>query len=115
MDTPEKLQKIIDAQIQRAVDVVAKLRARGVQVLFVRPPTAGRYLEFDNKVFARSRTWDVLLARTGAPGIHFEDYPEMQGLELPEWSHLSAADAQRYTEALYRIIERDYWKRDQAH
>ena len=109
MDTPEKLQKLIDTQIQRAVDAVTKLRARGVQVLFVRPPTAGRYLEFDNMVFPRARTWDVLLARTGAPGIHFEDYPELQGLELPEWSHLKAADAERFTAALYRIIARDYW------
>ncbi len=111
MDSPEKLQKIIDAQIQRAVDVVAKLRARGVQVLFVRSPTAGRYLEFDNKVFPRAKTWDVLLARTGAPGIHFEDYPELQGMDVPEWSHLSHADADRFTIALYRIIERDYWPR----
>ena len=110
MDTPEKLQKLIDTQIQRAVDAVAKLRARGVQVLFVRPPTAGRYLEFDNKLFPRAKTWDVLLARTGAPGIHFEDYPELQGLELPEWSHLKAADADRYTEALATIIHRDFWK-----
>ncbi len=108
LDTPEKLQKVIDTQIQRAVDAVAKLRARGVQVLFVRPPTSGRYLEFDNKVFPRAKTWDVLLARTGAPGIHFENYPELQGLDLPEWSHLSHADADRFTEALYRIIERDY-------
>jgi len=107
MDTPEKLQKVIDTQIQRAVDVVAKLRARGIQVLFVRPPTAGRYLEFDNKVFPRAKTWDVLLAKTGAPGIHFEDYPELQGMDLPEWSHLSKADAERFTAALYRIIERD--------
>ncbi len=108
MDTPEKLQKVVDAQIQRAVDAVEKLRARGVRVLFLRPPTAGRYLEFDNKVFPRVKTWDVLLARTGAQGIHFEDYPELQGLELPEWSHLSHADADRFTAALYRIIERDF-------
>jgi hypothetical protein len=114
MNTPEKLQKVIDAQIQRAVDVVTKLRSRGVQVLFVRPPTSGRYLEFDNKLFPRARTWDVLLQRTGAPGIHFEDYPELQGLELPEWSHLAAADANRYTEALYRIIARDFWKDESA-
>lgn len=110
MDTPEKLQKVIDKQIQRTVDAVATLRARGVQVLFVRPPTSGRYLEFDKKVFPREKTWDVLLARTGAPGIHFEDYPELQGLDLPEWSHLSFADANRYTEALYKIIARDFWK-----
>ena len=108
IDTPEKLQKVIDTQIQRAVDAVAKLRARGVQVLFVRPPTSGRYLEFDNMLFPRAKTWDVLLARTGAPGIHFEDYPELQGFDLPEWSHLAHADADRFTDALYRIIERDH-------
>ncbi|HEX3895198.1 MAG TPA: hypothetical protein VHW73_03220 [Rudaea sp.] len=110
MDTPEKLQKIIDTQIQRAVDAVAKLRARGVPVLFVRPPTAGRYLEFDNKVFAREHTWDLLLARTGAPGIHFADYPELQGYELPEWSHMKKAEAERFTQALVAIIGRDFWK-----
>lgn len=110
MDTPEKLQKIEEAQIQRAVVAVAKLKERGVKVLFVRPPTSGRYLEFDNKVFPRAQTWDVLLARTGAPGIHFDDYPEMRDLDLPEWSHLTHADADRFTAALYRIIERDFWK-----
>jgi hypothetical protein len=110
MDTPEKLQKIIDAQIQRAADAVAKLRARGVPVLFVRPPTAGRYLEFDNKVFAREHTWDLLLARTGAPGIHFADYPELQGYDLPEWSHMTKAEAERFTQALVTIIDRDFWK-----
>ncbi|MEP6940570.1 MAG: hypothetical protein ABI846_12475 [Rudaea sp.] len=109
LNTPEKLQKVIDAQIQRAVDAVVKLRARGVQVLWVRPPTSGRYLEFDNKVFPRAQTWDVLLARTGAPGIHFEDYPELQGMELPEWSHLAHSDADRFTAALYSIIARDFW------
>ena len=110
MDTPEKLQKVIDAQIERAVVAVGKLRARGVPVLFVRTPTGGRYLEFDNKVFARARTWDILLARTGAPGIHFEDYPDMQGLDFPEWSHLSHADADRYTAALVAVVQRDFWK-----
>ena len=107
---PEKMRQTLNEQIDRAVKAVTTLRARGVQVLFVRPPSAGAYLEFENKVLPRARTWDVLLARTGAPGIHFEDYPELQGLELPEWSHLTHADAQRYTDALYRIIERDFWK-----
>jgi hypothetical protein len=113
MDTPEKLQKIADTQIQRAVDAAAKLRARGVKVLFVRPPTAGRYLEFDDKFFPRERTWDALLDRTGAPGIHFMDYPELQGYELPEWSHIKAADADRFTEALATIVQRDFWKKTQ--
>jgi hypothetical protein len=114
LNTPEKLQKTIDTQIQRAVDALAKLRARGVQVLFVRQPNAAHYLEFDNKVFPRAKTWDVLLARTGAPGIHFEDYPELRGFDPPEWSHLKRADAETYTAALCRIIARDVWHPDRA-
>ena len=115
-DAPaEKVRRTSDEQIDRAAKVVATLRARGVKVLFVRPPSAGPYLEYDNRLFPRATTWDVLLARSGAPGIHFEDYPEMQGLDLPEWSHLSHADAERYTEALYSTIERDFWQRDPPH
>ncbi len=104
-----ELDKGTEEQIKRAAVAVAKLRARGVPVLFVRPPTAAEYLAYDQRDFPRARTWDVLLARTGAPGIHFEDYPELQGYYLPEWSHLSASEAQRFTVALVRIIERDYW------
>jgi hypothetical protein len=54
----------------------------------------------------------VLLAKAGAPGIHFEDYPEMQGMELPEWSHLAYADAKRFTTALHAIVVRDFWPPD---
>ena len=112
-DAPaDKLQRTINEQIDRAAKVVATLRARGVEVLFVRPPSAGPYLEYDNRLFPRATTWDVLLAKSGAPGIHFEDYAELQGLELPEWSHLTHADAKRFTAALHAIVVRDFWKRD---
>jgi hypothetical protein len=111
MDTPEKRQKSIDKQIDRAAAAVAKLRARGVQVLFVRPPSMGPYLAFEAKVTPREKTWDVLLKRTGVPGIHFQDYPQLQGYDQPEWSHLSLADAQRFTAELVKIIDRDFWKK----
>ncbi len=111
MDSPAKVHKLIDQQIQRAVVAVNKLRARGVQVLFVRPPSMGPYLAFETKVFPRAATWDALLKRTGAPGIHFQDYPQLQGYDQPEWSHLSAVDANRYTAELVTIIDRDFWKK----
>ena len=111
--TPEEAAKAEHEQIERAAKAVAKLRARGVRVLFVRMPSTGEYLAFENREFPRARTWDVLLAATGAPGIHFEDYPELrpdvQGYYLPEWSHMVRADGERFTAALYRIIERDFW------
>ncbi|MFD0739759.1 hypothetical protein ACFQZQ_10750 [Lysobacter koreensis] len=103
-----KLPRQREETLQRVVAAVAKLRARGVQVIFIRHPTVGPYAAFDNKTVPRADSWDLLLARTGAPGIHFEDYPELQGYWLPEWSHMAAADADRYTVALYRILEREH-------
>ena len=101
-------QRTLDTQIARAAAAVAKLRARGVPVLFLREPSADRYLAFEQRTLPRPTTWDVLLAKTGAPGIHFEDYPELQGFYLPEWSHMTGAEADRFTAVLYGLIERDY-------
>jgi len=98
----------LDEQIERTVTATAKLRERGVPVVFVRPPSDGEYYKYEQREYPRATTWDVLLQKTGAPGIHFEDHPELQGLTLPEWSHLSAADAERFTDALCRLLERDH-------
>jgi len=106
-DSPGALQKGADEQIVRAAKAVAKLRKRNVEVIFVRTPSAEKYLTFEDKAFPRAKTWDVLLAKTGAPGVHFQDHPELQGFWLPEWSHLAAGDAVRFTEALYAIVARD--------
>ena len=98
---PAKRDQVRDEQIARAVAAVAKLRARGVDVVFVREPSDGPYIENEEREFPRATSWDVLLAKTGAPGIHFQDYPDMQGLTLPEWSHLDVPSSERYTEALF--------------
>ena len=111
MPSPAELRKTIDEQIARAAVAVAKLRKRNVELIFVRTPSAGGYLAFEDKVFPRAKTWDMLLAKTGAPGVHFQDHPELQGFWLPEWSHLAARDAVRFTAALYRIIEHDVEQR----
>ena len=103
----QALQKTTDEQIRRASIAVAKLRRRNVQVIFVRTPSAGGYLAFEDELFPRAKTWDVLLAKTGAPGVHFQDHPELERFWLPEWSHLAVRDAVRFTDALYQIIQRD--------
>ncbi len=96
-------------QIDRAVKVVSKLRSRGVEVVFVRMPSRGPYLDIENRDFPRALSWDRLLQQTGAPGVYFEDYPQMRGYELPEWSHLAAHERPRMTRALYGIIQQQYW------
>jgi hypothetical protein len=101
-------QRVLEKQIARTVVVVAKLRARSIPVILVRDPSAGKYLAYEDRAFPRKSTWDVLLEKTQVPGIHFQDFRELQGYDLPEWSHMTRASAERYTEALYRIIERDH-------
>jgi hypothetical protein len=110
--TPAEALKTEKEQIERAARVVTKLRARGVQVLFVRMPSSGEYLAFENREFPRARTWTALLGATGAPGIHFEDYSELQGYQLPDWSHMTHSEAQRFTAALYGVVTRDFWHKE---
>ena len=98
--TPEAVDRAI-AESRRAVE---KIRARGGDVVFVRSPSAGLYLEHERQLAPRARTWDRLLAETGAFGIHFEDYPEMRDLEVPEWSHLSRDSATRFTRAYVGVL-----------
>jgi hypothetical protein len=109
--TPESMKALVEQQIARAAAAVAKLRARGVNVVFARLPSDGPFYEFEQKAFPRP-LWDALLEATGAPGVHFEDYPELQGYFLPEWSHLNGPEADRFTAAFYPILEREHgWTR----
>jgi hypothetical protein len=109
--TPEVLadwRKAEDRTVARMVRAVATLRARGVHVVFVREPSVDEYLRFEEKWWPRAR-WDALLARTGAPGVHFQDHATLRdGYELPEWSHMSHASAERYTHALFELLSERY-------
>jgi hypothetical protein len=95
-------------QIDRMVRAVAKLRARGVDVIFVRHPATGRFLVFENNRYPRAMSWDPILTLTGAPGVYFADYPRLQGYDLPDESHLSARSAAEYTAALYQILQGEH-------
>jgi hypothetical protein len=68
-------------------------------------PSTGEVWELEKQVFPRTKYWDRLIKETGAPGIHFEDYPQLSRYRCPEWSHLSPADAVTFTSDLIRIIE----------
>ncbi|HEV7489201.1 MAG TPA: hypothetical protein VGO25_00245 [Rhodanobacteraceae bacterium] len=107
---PKEAQKAIDEAITKASAAIATLRARGVRVLFLRAPSSGEYYAYEQRDFPREKTWDPLLERSHTPGIHFEDYPELQGYDLPEWSHMSPSEADRYTAAVVPIVEREFAK-----
>ncbi|MEO8747478.1 MAG: hypothetical protein ABI379_07460 [Rhodanobacter sp.] len=108
INTPAKLQAVEQAQLDQAVAAVKTLRARGVQVVFLRAPVIGPYFAFEERVAPRASTWDQLLARTGVPGINFLDYPQLQGYEQPDWSHLPEPAARQFTAALVPLVTKAF-------
>jgi hypothetical protein len=110
----EKLLESRQKQLDRAVAATEKLQAKAVEVIFVQMPYEGHYTVAEPDIAPRDATWDVLLEQTGALGLHFEDHEEMQGYYLPEWSHMSAEEADRFTEAFYVLVQRELAARDAA-
>jgi len=98
---------VIRAMVETTQRDVERIRSRGGDVVFVRPPSAGPLRENEARRIPRAWGWDRLLRATGAFGIHFEDYPEMQNLDLPEWSHLSRESAARFTQAYATALARE--------
>ena len=95
----------LEAVMGKVVQSVRAIEARGGRVIFVRFPSAGKLLELKNSRTPRAQLWERLLKETGAPGVHFEDYPALSAYPCPEWSHLSAEDVPKFTTDLIRVME----------
>lgn len=83
---------------------IEKIRMRGGEVVFARMPFEGMYEEIESKAYPREKAWDRLLAETNSVGVHFRDFPELQGYYIAEWSHLSAREGERFTRAFVPIL-----------
>jgi hypothetical protein len=97
-------QDSVTALIRELTRDIARIRARGGDVAFVRYPSGGPLRELERREFPRERYWDRIARETGAAAIHFEDHPALRAYDPPEWSHLSRADAERFTRALVPIL-----------
>ena len=105
--TPGIKGEALEAVFKEVKDAVDKIQARGGQVIFVRPPSSGGYLETETVVYPRQQYWDEMLKYTNAPGIHYADYPATAKLVCPEWSHLAPEDVITYTEELVKILQQE--------
>ena len=101
---------VIDGVIANVQKDIEKIRARGGDVAFARMPYEGAYTPAEDFGFPRERFWDRLIAKTNTVGVTWHDHPELQGYDLPEWSHLSASEAERYTRAFVPILNAELEK-----
>ena len=98
--------KAIEARFGDAAAAVKKIRDRGGKVVFVRFPVSGALKQHEDKMTPRAGPWTRLLKESGAPGIYFEDYPELASFSCPEWSHLSAGDSVEFTKRLVPHLQK---------
>lgn len=101
---PEAFAQGMGAAIEKrfadTAAAVKKIQARGGKVVFVRFPMSGELKKHEDKLTPRAGPWNRIIKETGAPGIYFEDYPELAGFDCPEWSHLSGPDSVEFTKRL---------------
>ena len=95
---------LADKVIARSAEAVRRIRARGGDVIFIRPPSAPQLRVNEQKRIPRTLGWDRLLVGASAKGIHADDLPQAQNLVIPEWSHLSRKCAAVFTDAYVRRL-----------
>lgn len=95
-----KMKQAIETRFRDITAAVDKLRNRGGKIVFVRLPHSGGLKALEDRDTPRAQTWDPLLKATAAPGIYYEDFPELSGFNCPEWSHLSAGNSVEFSKRL---------------
>lgn len=104
---PLPAQELFDDLIRRRVlPEFARLRERGGRVILLRMPVTGAIEAQDLTQQVRARYWDCLVARSGAPAIHYRDEAALQGFPCLDGSHMAAEGAVPFTRALAGVMMR---------
>jgi hypothetical protein len=107
---PEVKESVVERAGENTRSDVDRIRARGGEVVWVRPPSSGPLLEIERVRYPRGLVWDRLMRDTASFGVYFDDYPAMQHLSCPDWSHLSRTSAIAFTDAYVRaLLEHVEW------
>ena len=96
----KRMGQAIEQRFHDVAAAVQKLRSRGGKIVFVRLPHSGGLKALEDRETPRAAVWDRVIKDTAAPGIYYEDFPELAGFNCPEWSHLSAGDSVEFSKRL---------------
>lgn len=109
LETPERMEEMAQTAAEFFAPLVEQLRARGGDVVFIRMPSSGKYLEHDLATRYRELTWDPMTEGFGAVAVNSMDYAELSSkLEIPEWSHLSRRSQDDFSRRIVPVLEQRY-------
>jgi len=90
--------------VARLTLLAEAIRNHGGKVILLRMPTDKLVRAIDEKRYPREYFWDVLAAIHNTRAIHFEDYPGLRFMSLPDGSHIDIRDKARFTGNLATIL-----------
>ena len=96
--------EVIVETIARSKAAIDSIRARGGEVVYLRPPSMDPLLTNERLRAPREKVWDRLLRETGTVGLYYADDPTLVAMDLPEFSHLSPICARHYTWAYAKAL-----------
>jgi hypothetical protein len=96
----KQMSQAIEQRFRDVAAAVQKFRNRGGKIVFVHLPHSGELKALEDRETPRPLVWDRVIKETDAPGICYEDFPELASFNCPEWSHLSAGDSVEFTKRL---------------
>lgn len=106
---PERMEEMAQAAVEFLVPLVEQFRDRGGEIVFIRMPSSGKYLEHDLTTNYRKLTWDPMAQAIDAVWINSMDYAELSSeLEIPEWSHLSRQSQDDFSDRIVPIIDQHF-------
>lgn len=94
-------------QVKEIQSYADKIRSRGGQVIYIRMPSSGEVRTLEDRVWPRKRYWNRFVETISGTTIHFEDHASLSGFICPDGSHLSVADAKRFTAKVLAILENE--------
>lgn len=93
-----------DGTIAFFLEDAEKFEARGGKIILLRNPSDGFFDDLESKAMPRSEFWNKLVEKADVPAFHYKDYESLNGFKTIEWSHLSAEDADEFTENFVKIL-----------
>ena len=106
---PPVVEGMAKGSIEYFRPLIKQLRERGGDMIFVRLPSSGTYLEFETSSNYKSLAWQLMLDEIDVPGIDCMDFPELSTeLETPEWSHLTRDSQDKWSARIVNHLERVY-------
>jgi hypothetical protein len=108
-ESPDRMGEMAQSAVEFFRPLVEQLRVRGGDIIFIRMPSNGTYLDHDLATQYRELTWEPMTQGIDAVWVNSMDYAELSSeLEIPEWSHLSRRSQDDFSRRIVPVLDKQY-------